>query len=448
MYKNVSNQYIIAIILLFSSCLLTVTAKAQAANENPTKNYVNDDLKSGKKSDQPSILPPATVKSPQPDTSWKPVRRIWGYTFGDFYYNAHADPANRGTETNYNGVPTYRNAFQFRRIYLGYDYDINKKFSVELLLASEPNANTNPSPGTSISNGDNLADNKMSFYIKLINLRVKEVWKGTDFIIGNQWTPGWPLLTEKIWAYRFIEKTVADIHRNNPWDFGAGLQGVFDPATKNFGYDALIGNNTSSNLLSATNANTGFYKAFYGDVYGKFFERKLIVDLYADYMKTAPATAAVGGQARHMIKGFVAYTTPKFTFGIEAYTQQIVNGVTNTATKTSENATVKAISVYTHGAIYKDKVRFFARYDSYNPNDDFDAATAYTVNTNLPAYSPFTKEQFVTAGLDFIPAKNIHFAPNVWLVQYNDQRAPTTTGYIPADHTLVYRVTFFYIFGK
>ena len=42
----------------------------------------------------------------------------------------------------YNGVPTYRNAFQFRRIYLGYDYEITKKFKAELLLASEPNANT------------------------------------------------------------------------------------------------------------------------------------------------------------------------------------------------------------------------------------------------------------------------------------------------------------------
>jgi hypothetical protein len=52
-------------------------------------------------------------------------------------HNAHADAANRGDETNCNSVPTCRNAFQFRRIYLGYDYDINRKFSVELLLATK-----------------------------------------------------------------------------------------------------------------------------------------------------------------------------------------------------------------------------------------------------------------------------------------------------------------------
>jgi hypothetical protein len=432
MYKNVSIQRISALILLFTSYFITKQASAQSSSP----------------AGQPTTTIAAPSKPADADTSWKPIRRLWGYAFGDFYYNAHADAGNRGAETTYNGVPTYRNAFQFRRIYLGYDYDINRKFSVELLLASEPNANTNPSTGTLISGGDNLADNKMSFYIKLINIRWRNVWNGTDFILGNQWTPGWPLLTEKIWAYRFIDKTIADVHRNNPWDFGAGLQGTFDPVTKNFGYDVLIGNNTSSSLLSASNANSGFYKAFYGDVYGKFFNQTLIVDLYADYMRTAPATIAIGGQTRHMIKGFIAYNTPKFTFGVEAYTQQIANGVTNSGTKTSENATVKAISVYTHGAIYKDKLRFFARYDSYNPDDDFNAATVYTSNTNLPAYSPFTKEHFISAGLDFIPAKNIHFAPNIWFEQYHDQRSSTTTGYMPDSHTLVYRLTFFYIFGK
>jgi hypothetical protein len=444
MYKNVLNQCTIVRILLFSSCFWTLKAHSQVNDANSTAIYANTDLRS----EHPPSQTNSIVTLPETDTTWKPVRRLWGYAFGDFYYNAHADASNRGAETNYNGVPTYRNAFQFRRIYLGYDYDINKKFSVELLLASEPSANTNPSGTITISGSDNLADNKMSFYIKLINLRWKGIWKGTDFIIGNQWTPGWPLLTEKIWGYRFIEKTIADIHKNNPWDFGAGLQGVFDPATRNFGYDILIGNNTSSSLLSAANANTGFYKAFYGNVYAKFFNQSLIFDLYADYMRTAPATAPVGGQARSMVKGFVAYTTPKITIGIEGYIQKIANCLTDGAAKTSANATVNAISVFSHGAIYTDKLGFFARYDSYNPDHGFNAANVYTVNTNLTAYSPFTKEHFVTAGLDFTPAQNIHFAPNIWFIQYKDQRDPSTTGYLPDSHVLVYRITFFYIFGK
>src|ERR1700712_148032 len=106
------------------------------------------------------------ANKPDADTSFHPVRRLWGYSFGDFYYAAHAEPttSGRGAETNYSGVPTYRNAFQFRRVYLGYDYDITKKFAVELVIAAEPNANTGAiaGTGTSASNGDNLADSKMA----------------------------------------------------------------------------------------------------------------------------------------------------------------------------------------------------------------------------------------------------------------------------------------------
>src|SRR6202012_2008959 len=76
------------------------------------------------------------------DPSWTPMRRLWGYTFGDLYYAPHVDATNRGPETMYNGVPANRNAFQFRRLYLGYDYEITKKFNVEVWLSSEPNANS------------------------------------------------------------------------------------------------------------------------------------------------------------------------------------------------------------------------------------------------------------------------------------------------------------------
>ena len=444
MYKNVLNQYTIASILLFSSCFWATKSHSQTKSANSSATYANADAKS----DHPPSETITTVKPAETDTTWKPVRRLWGYAFGDFYYNAHADAANRGGETNFNGVPTYRNAFQFRRIYLGYDYDITKKFTAEVILASEPTANTSPSGTTSISGSDNLADNKMSFYIKNFDLRWKGVWSGTDFVIGEMLTPAFPLLTEKIWGYRSIERTIADFHRTNAYDVGASLQGVFDPATKNFGYNILIGNNSTASLLSAANANSGFFKAFYGDVYAKFFNQTLVFDLYADYMQTASGTAVIGQQSRNMIKGFVAYTTPKITFGLEAYTQRIANGVTNTTTKAPENATVAAISIYAHGAIYKDKLGFFARYDGYNPDNSFNAADTYTVNTNQAAYNPSTKEHFYTAGLDFTPAKSVHFEPNIWFIQYKDQRDPSTTGYLPDSHVLVYRLTFFYIFGK
>ena len=411
----------------------------------------------------------ATAKA-QEDTSWKPQRRVWGYAFGDFYYNAHADqnlveatgvPAagSRGPEQNYNSVPKYRNAFQFRRIYLGYDYEITKKFKAELLLASEPSANTGVNGTTSIQNGDNLVDGKMSFYIKNINIRYRDLWNGTDLVVGEMATPGFAVnepgtngptsLAESTWGYRFIEKTVSDVHKNNSYDVGAALQGTFDPKTKNFGYVLMVGNNTQASLLSATSANTGFYKIFYGDIWGKFLDKHLLVDVYADYVRTGSATATIGGQAHNMLKGFVAYTSSKLSVGVEAYTQKLTNGVTNTTLATPQDATVQALSVWVKGPIVKDKLGFFARYDGYNPNTDYVGADAYSATPGIySSYSPVYKEKFITGGLDITPTKNVHFAPNVWYVSYKDQRDSGVAGRIKDDHNLVYRMTFYYVFGK
>ena len=384
------------------------------------------------------------------DTSWKPVRRVWGYTFGDFYYDAHTDAGARGGETNYAGVPTYRNAFQFRRIYLGYDYDITKKFSASLLLSSEPSASTSVSGTTTISNGDNLVDNKQAFFIKNAYLRVKDVWTGTDLIIGEQPTiiTG---LADQLWGYRFIEKSISDLHKlANTYDIGASLQGTFDPATKNFGYGVLLGDGSQAALLSAANANTGFYKQLSGDVWAKFLDKKLVFELYSDYLRTAPATATIGGQSHSIWKGIASYNTPLITVGIEAFTEKINNGVTGTVgtTKTPQDAVAEGISIYAHGSIIKNKLGYFARYDSYNPDNDFNAADVYSVNTNISSYNPYQKERFYTLGLDFTPTANVHFAPNLWLYDFADQRTPGTTGYLANDHTLIYRLTFFFTFGK
>ena len=392
------------------------------------------------------------IQKAEPDTAWKPVRRLWGYTFGDFYYDAHSDYAGRGSETNYSGVPTYRNAFQFRRLYLGYDYDITKKFSATLLLASEPNASTSASGTTSIANGDNLADNKMSFYIKYANLRVRDLWTGTDLVIGEQPTPTWNLSSEQIFNHRWIERTITDFHKlGNSFDVGAGLQGTLDPETKNFGYNLLVGNNTQAAIGLAASPTTGFYKEFYGDIWGKFLDKSLYADIYADYARTAPATYLIGGQAHSMLKGILAYTTPFLTLGVEAFTDNIDNGVNlvNGSAKTPANARAEGISFNAYGSIIKDKLGFIARFDTYNPDAEFvTSATSYTVNTNLGSYSPYTKEQFYVVGIDYTPAPNIHFSPNIWLDRFKDQQASTATGYVNDDHTLIYRLTFFFTFGK
>jgi hypothetical protein len=453
--------------LMMALALTSITGKAQttsldtnattvAATTGTTADTKAVVKQEAKANNDAKIEVKAPVKAAE-DTTWKPQRRLWGYTFGDFYYNAHADAGNRGGETMYNGVPTYRNAFQFRRLYLGYDYEITKKFKAEVLLASEPNANTGVNGSTSIQNGDNLVDGKMAFWVKNFNIRVRDLWNGTDFVIGEMSTPSFALNepgtngpvshSEATWGYRSIEKTITDFHKNNSYDVGAALQGTFDPATKNFGYVLMVGNNSQASLLTAANANTGFYKIVYGDIWAKFFNQKLYVDIYTDYAKTAAATVVIPGQDHSMWKIFASYSTKPITIGVEAYTQKFASGVTNAGTKLPEDATATGLSFWVKGPVAKN-LNYFARFDTYNPNTDFNVSDSYSANTNYGSYNPTVKEQFYTAGLDFNPTKNVHFMPNFWLVDYKDQRASSTTGYVAPDHTLVYRFTFYYTFGK
>jgi hypothetical protein len=362
--------------------------------------------------------------------------RIWGYAFGDFYYKAHRDSMNRGGANQYTGIPANRTAFQFRRIYLGYDYNISKKFAAELLLAAEDNAPAGNPPSSGSMSGDLLSNNKLTFYIKLANIRWKNIWKGTDLVVGQVAPPTFPLLSERIWNYRSVERTIADIRRLPSYDLGAELQGKFD-AAGNYGYNLMVGNSSQARPESDN------FKTFYGDVYAMFLDKKIIVDLYADYQRMNWTSSF--HHARNMVKAFAAYNTPALTVGVEAF---INNGKQDVIAETGNrrdtlNATAEGISVYVHGNIIPEKLRFFTRFDAYNPDTKFDNTTYFKYTGLTATYEPNNKEQFITAGLDFTPARNVHFMPNIWYNRYRAEQSSHET-----DHDLVYRMTFFFVFGK
>ena len=357
--------------------------------------------------------------------------RLWGYSFADFYYKGHADTLNRGGGNQYTGVPKGRNAFQIRRLYLGYNYNISKKFAAEVLLEASNGA----------TSGDALTDNKLAFYIKLANLRIKDIWKGTDLVLGQAPPPDFVMSSEPIWGYRSIEKTILDNRGTPSFDLGVTLQGKFDPEGGNFGYDLMIGNGTGAKPEGDK------YKWLYGDIWGKFLDKKLYVNLYIDYNRMDPI--AEMRHSRSMIKGFVAYTIPKFTLGVEAYSNRLQNDdqATEISTGNADVLTVQAkgISIFTHEPIVKDKLNFFARFDALNPDNKIDNSKYNKYVGNTGGFNdPSTKEQFITAGLDFTPVKNVHLMPNIWYTKYTNQ------GYVSKydSYDLVYRLTFYYVFGK
>jgi hypothetical protein len=394
------------------------------------------------------------------DSTFKPSGKLWGQVFLDDFYKNHSDSLARGVGQYSNGAnttgavpavaaetyPINRNELQYRRIYLGYNYDFAPKFSGELLLSSEKD----------IPGGDLSAAGSFSPFIKYANLRWKGIFKGSDLVVGQMATPGFATSSEVVWGYRSEEKTITDfLGLINSYDMGISLQGKFDPKTANFGYNVLLGDNTKASPVAVGVPN---YKIVYGDVYGKFLDKKLLVDLYADYTVTArtPATptAATFTQSRNIIKLVVGYTTPKFSAGVEGFITTLTNQFVATETVGGKKDTLSpiatGISLFVRGAIIPNKLGFFARYDGFNPNNDVNNTKYSSYKASASGYNDFwlSTEDFITGGLDFTPSKDVHIMPNVWYNGYSAQFTPAAVGTKAKDYDLVYRVTFAYTFGK
>jgi hypothetical protein len=419
---------------------------------------------------------------------FKPGGKVWGYAFGDFAYKGSADnlnstnsqttaPVGRGGANQYTNMPASTSMFQFRRIYLGYNYDISQRFSAEFLLAAEDNF---VSGGlVNQSNGDILQDNKFSPYVKLANIRWKNLWHNTDLVVGSQATPSFAKTgrndqtAEEVWAYRSIERTVSDIRRTPSFDMGASLQGWFDNKG-NFGYDIMAGNGSSAKPES------DMFKWFYGDIYAKFLDKRLLIDIYQDYERLNWGVYVAGHNGawyhdRNMTKLFLAWNTKLLTVGFEGFQNTILGDVKETGKDgNTYYRTSKAMdySFYVRGRILSNPqgnavLSYFARYDNYDPSGNLSNvvgdANMKSYSAVTSTYEPTTKEQFVTFGLDFTPFKNVHFMPNVWMNTYNSALGASSTDanaagtkYTGMNSNVtgikgtdaVYRLTFYYVYGK
>ncbi|HXD79895.1 MAG TPA: hypothetical protein VN616_18895, partial [Puia sp.] len=373
--------------------------------------------------------------------------RLWGYAFGDYFHKAHSDSLNRGGNNQYTNVKKDQDEFQFRRIYLGYDYNISKKFMAEFLLAAEDDFLAQP--GT----GDLLADNKLSPYVKFANVRWRDfLFKGNDLVIGLQPTPSFPYISENIFTYsRPVERTITDIRRTPSFDFGAGLQGRFQSKDKStiWGYDFLVANGSSAKPQGLA---TQTYKWWYGDVFVGLLNHRLILDLYGDYQRQAWVPGTNGHAYRQMTKGVIAWVEKNYTLGAEGYINTLAKceAGTTAAGKDTLDGRATGLTLYGHINIVGSKLRFFARYDFYNPNTKYDNTT-YTKYGSLygvsTSYEPNNKERFLSTGFDFSPVPNIHFIPNIWYNKFIGQQA-NLGGKAAHDYDLVYRLTFYFTFGK
>ena len=72
----------------------------------------------------------------QTKKAFVPSGKIWGQIFGDITYKIKANAFNM-SNTQYAANPKGFSSFDYRRVFLGYDYDISEKFTSAFLLASD-----------------------------------------------------------------------------------------------------------------------------------------------------------------------------------------------------------------------------------------------------------------------------------------------------------------------
>ena len=360
-------------------------------------------------------------------TEFKPSGKIWGYAFGDYAYKLHADAEKRGS-VQYSKLPQDYNSFNFRRIYLGYDYQFSSNVSSQFLLAHESTFEAKT------SNPDVLTDNNRAMYIKAMNIRFKNVIPRATIIAGQQATPTFSTLSEGIWGYRSIEKTIADMRGiSSSTDLGIAIS-VKIGKNENVGYDVMVGNNNGAKL---ENKN---FKKLYTSLYAYFFDKKLVIQ----------GNYEVGRAALHpvqknisTVKAFAAYKTPATTVGVEAFRQIQSNNTTFFSGLDTAFADVQpsGISFFLTQQLTKDKLNFFARFDVYNPDSKFNFENKYIGSYNS------NKESFATIGLDFIPYQNVHIMPNLWYDQFHS-KLPDATGKLKNDYDLEGRITLYFLFNK
>ncbi len=338
-----------------------------------------------------------------------------GYMFGDYYYNVARDTgygknltSNLASTGAAPGVKTMQ-AFQLRRVYLGYDNDISEQFTTRFRLEADQAANA--------SNG------KIGVFVKDAYLKWKNVFTGSDLIFGIQPPPAYEV-SEAAWGYRSLEKTIMDLRGIvSSRDQGISLHGkVTGDGMVN--YWVMVGNN------SANSPETDKYKRYYAHIHVKPVTN-LQATVYVDYKDVADKI--VSGSAKSNATTtealFVGYSEPfKYSVNVEAFMGSQANQFTATGATSPDALKSLGYSIFGWYTITPE-LNAVVRYDSYDPN------------TNSATNAKGDMRNYIIAGLSWKADKNVQITPNI---VYESYEAPPV-GATP-DASLSARLTFYYIF--
>jgi hypothetical protein len=326
--------------------------------------------------------------------------KISGQVFGDYFFKVSGDSS--GFAGQYASYRKSFQAFEFRRVALRYDHIFSNDFSGQISVESTDKVVTSGNYGFSVKTA----------YIEWRNLIPQ-----AGITAGMSSTPTF-VLAEGMWNYRAIEKNIFDFRGlGSSVDLGISVKGTFDKKT-NYGYFVMIANGTGQKL------ENNKYKRYYASLYAKPV-KGLIVEGYSDFEPNA------GDKNKITVRGFAGYQGSSFAFGVEAFqkTQKkaFLDSLDVVPLGVSAFVWVNLIKKTTHPE-NRQILNAFARFDYFDPDSKVSDA----------GY----RENFITAGIDYMPVKDVHIMPNIWVTSYTDKSSAN----LKKDANVIARLTFNYIY--
>jgi hypothetical protein len=323
--------------------------------------------------------------------------RMHGLIVGDYFYKAGGDSQPYGDSLSQYSRPVTKDfqAFQIRRLHLFFDYNLSEDFFTRFQLEGN---NKSLEPG-----------GRQGLYVKTAYAEWKNIFPKSNLLVGLVPTPTWTSI-EGIWGYRSIEKTIADFRNlGSGSDMGILLRGTL-PASIPINYAAMIGNG------SYQKPENNKYKKFYG-MLGGCPVQNISVEAYADY------EPAAGGKNITTYKAFFSFLEKQYMIGAEILEQLQMKKDT-----LGSDYAVFGLSLFGWYQ-FSQHYKAYGRIDYYDPN-------------RLSEYVGFY-EYFISLGLDYMPIKNIHFMPNIWINIFTDKSKLGRK----KDADIVPRITFFFVFN-
>lgn len=332
--------------------------------------------------------------------------KLSGLAYFDYSYNVSRDSlAGSFANAALKGAKADQ-ALQFRRVYFTYDYNISESAVSRFRVEADQSSLT--------------SDGKIGVAVKDAYLKLKNVFGNSDLIFGLQPTPAFDI-SEGVWGYRSLEKTIMDLRGIvSSRDLAIALRGKFDHDGK-FGYWVMLGDGTGNK------PETDKYKRYYGhldwaptsmvklNVYADYQARADVADPYNVNTKVSNSTLTTGG-----FLGFLP--ADNFRICAEGFLQSTSHGFnTGTALKSKSGLGLSLFAVY-------------------GLNPDLDAVVRYDLfDPNTNTASKGDSRNYIIGALAWKLDKNISIMPNVQVETYEKSASKTYDASITGRLTVYWK---------